>query len=419
MQIIQHHVIQLLIAVDNGHTLNEGLAKLRATELTASQMGAIQDITYGLMRRPSNIAFFMRQLLKSPLKQGDLTHLLNVALYQLNYTRAKPYAVVDAAVSMAAKLYKGQFKALVNGVLRQFLRVQEELNTALIQQMKSGEAAYNHPKWWVNRMRASYPKSWSYILEANQGHPPMSLRVNLRKTSREGYLALLQESGLQAEMVEAYPSGLVLETPVPVQQLPYFSEGWVSVQDLGAQMAAPTLNVKKGMRVLDACAAPGGKSGHLLEMADIQLTALDIDHSRLKRVADNLQRLNLTAELVCTSVADFTKNYCGQPFERILADVPCSATGVVRRHPDIKWLRRPSDFALLAEQQRLMLNQLWSLLATNGQLLYATCSVMKEENEALIAQFLSETSNARLLSETNLMPQKMNDGFYYAVLTKI
>jgi 16S rRNA (cytosine967-C5)-methyltransferase len=247
----------------------------------------------------------------------------------------------------------------------------------------------------------------------------MSLRVNLRKTSREGYLALLQESGLQAEMVEAYPSGLVLETPVPVQQLPYFSEGWVSVQDLGAQMAAPTLNVKKGMRVLDACAAPGGKSGHLLEMADIQLTALDIDHSRLKRVADNLQRLNLTAELVCTSVADFTKNYCGQPFERILADVPCSATGVVRRHPDIKWLRRPSDFALLAEQQRLMLNQLWSLLAKNGQLLYATCSVMKEENEALIAQFLSETPNARLLSETNLMPQKMNDGFYYAVLTKI
>ncbi|MBY0345738.1 MAG: 16S rRNA (cytosine(967)-C(5))-methyltransferase RsmB [Neisseriaceae bacterium] len=419
MQIIQHHVIQLLISIDNGHTLNEGLAKLRTTELTASQMGAIQDITYGLMRRPSNIAFFMRQLLKSPLKQGDLTHLLNVALYQLNYTRAKPYAVVDAAVSMAAKLYKGQFKALVNGVLRQFLRVREDLNTALLQQMKSGEAAYNHPKWWVNRMRDAYPKSWSYILEANQGHPPMSLRINLRKTSLEGYLNLLQESGFQAERVEAYPSGLVLETPVHVQQLPYFSEGWVSVQDLGAQLAAPTLNVKTGMRVLDACAAPGGKSGHLLEIADIQLTALDIDEQRLKRVADNLQRLNLTAELVCTSVAAYTKNYCGQPFERILADVPCSATGVVRRHPDIKWLRRPSDFELLAKQQRMMLDQLWPLLAQNGQLLYATCSVMKEENEALIALFLTENSNARLLSEINLIPKKLNDGFYYALLTKV
>lgn len=418
MKTIQYHVIQLLISVDNGRTLNEGLAKLRATDLTASQMGAIQDITYGLMRRPSNIAFFMRQLLKSPLKQGDLTHLLNVALYQLNYTRAKPYAVVDAAVSMADKLYKGQFKALVNGVLRQFLRIQQDLNAALLQQMKSGEATYNHPKWWVNRMREFYPKSWSYILEANQSHPPMSLRVNLRKTSREGYLRLLQESGLQAEMVEAYPSGLILEKPVPVQKLPFFSEGWVSVQDFGAQMAAPILNLKTGMRVLDACAAPGGKSGHLLEMADIQLTALDIDNSRLKRVADNLQRLNLAAELVCASVVDFTKNYCGQPFERILADVPCSATGVVRRHPDIKWLRRPSDFALLAEQQRLILNQLWSLLATNGQLLYATCSVMKEENETLIAQFLIETPSARLLSEVNLMPQKLNDGFYYALIIK-
>jgi 16S rRNA (cytosine967-C5)-methyltransferase len=354
-----------------------------------------------------------------------------VALYQLEHTRAPPFAVVDQAVAAAAELARPEAKALVNALLRRFLRERD----ALLARVRSEPVArWSHPRWWIARVRSDWPDHWQSILAAGNVRPPLTLRVNLERTTRNDVLARFAARRIDARAVGA--QGIVVEIPQPVSGLPGFSDGEFSVQDAGAQLAAALLDVHDGMRVLDACAAPGGKTSHILERARVRLVALDDDATRLSKLRQNLERLRLDDRDIRLKTADAAQPaqwWDGVPFDRILADVPCTASGVVRRHPDAKWLRRPSDVAGFAAQQAALLGGLWPALAPGGLLLYATCSVFKEENETRIAQFVAETPGA--LRETlnfdddiahsggQLLPAPEgtghnHDGFFYALLRK-
>lgn len=393
----------------------------RHPDLSPQQRALLQDLCYGALRRYGQLLAVLGLLLQKPLKDEDVRGLLLVALYQLLYTRASPHSVVDNAVRAVHALKKTSAKGLVNAVLRNFLRRREAL---LEQAAASGdEARYSYPQWWLDKLREQYPAGWAAILDAGNQHPPMALRVNRRRISVPEYLDLLSARGMGARAVGE--AGIILARPCGVEELPGFRDGLVSVQDVGAQYAARLLDVCGGMRVLDACAAPGGKAAHLLECAEIELTALDSDAQRLEKVEQNLRRLQLQARCVAGDAAQPGQWWDGRPFDRILADVPCSASGVVRRHPDIKWLRREPDIAQFAAQQAQMLEALWRCVAGGGKLLYVTCSVFGEENRLQIAAFLARHPEARLLplpgladQDLQLLPNEDHDGFYYALLAK-
>jgi 16S rRNA (cytosine967-C5)-methyltransferase len=316
---------------------------------------------------------------------------------------------------------------LVNGVLRNFLRQKETLSLAV---NKSEVSTYSYPQWWINKLKNQYPVHWQAMLEAGNLHPPMTIRVNPQKITVDDYLQLLSRQSIETHHLGG--SALILAKPVSVEKIDGFSEGVVSVQDYGAQLAAHLLDSKSGMRVLDACCAPGGKTGHILELAEVKLTALDSDATRLQRVQSNLDRLKLQAN-VRVGDAAATDWWDGVPFERILADVPCTASGIVRRHVDIKWLRRESDVAFFAKQQAKILENLWQMLAKGGKLLYATCSVFNEENQLQVDAFLKKYPEAKQLpfelpascppnsfTQLNgqLIPTTAHDGFFYALLQK-
>lgn len=403
----------VLSRVLQGRALSQAL---ETAALNPSRCGAVLDMVYGALRYKGTLEAVLSQLLKKPLDDVYAHALLLAALYQLAYTQEAPYAVVDNAVKSAPRHLKG----LVNAVLRNFTRQQAEL-LAAAQATQSGRS--NFPDWWVDKLRQAYPDQWQDILAASQLHPPMTLRVNRRKTDIESYQAELQAGGQACR--QTGESALTLEKPVPVDKLPGFAEGRVSVQDAGAQWAARLLDVQDGMRVLDACAAPGGKTGHILELADVSVLALDVDAGRLARVQQNFQRLGLAAELKAGDAGLPEAWWNGRPFDRILADVPCSASGVVRRNPDIKWLRRPQDIGKFARQQAAILDALWQTLAPGGKLLYATCSIFPEENAQQIKSFLVRHADANLLAlppelgDGQLLPDDNHDGFYYALLQRV
>jgi len=422
MQRIQHEAAKVVSKVVRGgrnlnEVLNESLRK--QANLTAQERGALQDLCYGTLRYYGRLVFMMDNLLERPVQESPLRCLLLVALYQLQYTKASQHAIVDQAVR-ATKSINGAASGLVNAVLRNFLRKQQALQEAADQR---DESRYAYPQWWVAALKAQYGEQAAAILEAGNLHPPMTLRVNTRLTTVAEYRTLLAEQDIPALPVE--PDALKLERPVGVERLPGFAEGLVSVQDAGAQYAAQFLDVKDGMRVLDACSAPGGKSAHLLESADIELVSLDKDEQRLQRVRENMQRLRLEARVVCGDAATPQDWWDGKTFQRILADVPCSASGVVRRHPDIKWLRRPEDIESFAQQQLQILNALWPLLARDGKLLYATCSIFARENNSVLEEFLGQHADAvRIdlfapgMTDGQLLPNDEHDGFFYALLHK-
>lgn len=426
------HNVQLLAAravgqVLAGQSLNQALDEIRRAHstLTPPQRGALQDLSYNALRWMSRLDGLLGGLLQRPLSDERVRCLLLVALGQLEYGKSAQHAVVDNAVRAASSLNQPWAKGLVNAVLRNFLRQRE----ALLQRVDQAESTrLSYPEWWISKLKRQYPDDWESMLDAGNSHPPMTLRVNVRKTGRDAYLVQLAENEIAAYAVGQ--SGIRLERPVPVEKLPGFGEGLVSVQDLGAQQAAPLLDVEGGMRVLDACSAPGGKSAHLLELADIDLLSLDNDAERLHKVRDTLRRLELTGGVGQGDAAQPETWWDGRPFDRILADVPCSAAGIVRRHPDIKWLRREADIIGFAEQQAVILQGLWSTLAKGGKLLYATCSVFHEENRQQVETFLAERPDARRLplagsqlsgseKEGQLLPCDAHDGFYYALLQKI
>jgi len=402
---------RVLAAVRSGKSLTEALSLL-AGEPPAARAAA-QDIAYGVLRSYGRGEFFLGKLMTHPLTHDETQALLLAALYRLETRPASAPMVVDQAVAAASVLAGGGLKGVVNGVLRSFLRQRDALLLALD---KDEVAHYQYPQWWLNRLKRGFREDWSQIVAAGNSPPPMTLRVNARKFSVAEYNEKLLAAEIAARPVGS--SGLILDKPQPVDGLPGFFDGWVSVQDAGAQRAAELLDPAPGARVLDACAAPGGKTAHLLERADLDLLALDIDAGRIRRIQDNLQRLGLSAEIKVADCADTGKWWDGRPFDAILADVPCSASGVVRRHPDIKTLRRESDIRRLVHTQAAILDALWPLLKAGGKLLYATCSVFVEENTAQIDAFLVRCRDAECLAREQWLPNDKNDGFYYALLRK-
>ncbi len=374
---------------------------------------AAQDVAYGVLRRFGRGEFILSRLLSKPLTHPETQALLLGALYRLDTRADSTPMVVDQAVAAAGELAGGVFKGLVNGVLRNYLRQRESLLAAMA---TDEEARLQHPRWWITRLQRHYRDNWQSIVDAGNSPPPMTLRVNQRKASVTEYMTMLEAVGQTARQTGRH--GLVLQKPVSVESLPGFFDGLVSVQDAGAQRAAELLSPAPHTRVLDACAAPGGKTAHLLETADLDLLALDIDAGRTKRIEDTLHRLGLRAEVKVADCSDVKQWWDGQPFDAILADVPCSASGVVRRHPDIKHLRRESDIRRFAHTQAEILDALWPLLKPGGKFLYATCSVFPEENSAQIDAFLVRQPGSERLSEEQWVPQAENDGFYYALLRK-
>nr|WP_238998984.1 16S rRNA (cytosine(967)-C(5))-methyltransferase RsmB [Azospira restricta] len=397
-------------AVLGGSNLPDALAG-HAGEPAAARAAA-QDLAYGALRRFAQGDALLAALIARPLAQPEPRALLLCALYRLETRPEAAHTVVDQAVEAAGRLANGAFRGLVNGVLRNYLRRRDELLSGLT----GDEARHWHPAWWLRRLRTAYPDAWPGIVAAGNGLPPMALRVNRRRCSRDDYLAQLAAAGIAARPTGT--DGILLDRPQPVDALPGFFAGLASVQDPGAQRAAELLDVAAGQRVLDACAAPGGKAAHLLERADVALTALDVDARRARRIEENLGRLGLAATVRVADARQVRKWWDGVPFERILADVPCSASGVVRRHPDAKWLRREDDIAGFAATQRQILGALWPTLAPGGKLLYATCSVFPEENQEQVAGFLAAEARAELVAEEQLLPQGDHDGFYYALLQK-
>ncbi|MES2499700.1 MAG: 16S rRNA (cytosine(967)-C(5))-methyltransferase RsmB [Pseudomonadota bacterium] len=395
---------------------------------TPQQKCAAADLSYGTLRFYGEVNAYLVKLLEKPLSNEHITALLLVAIYQLLHDKADDFTVVNQAVEAASYAKPRWAKGLVNGVLRNFLRQKEVLSNAIKTDTENNEVAhYSYPQWWINKLKNQYPNAWQNILKTGNAHPPMTLRVNTQKTSAKEYVQLLARQDIAANQVGEY--AVILAQPIAVEKVPGFADGVVSVQDYGAQLAADLLDLKSGMTVLDACCAPGGKTGHILELSNVNLTALDNDASRLSRVESNLKRLNLSADLQLGNAAEWQAN---QPFERILADVPCTASGIVRRHVDIKWLRRERDILTFTQQQSLILANLWQLLAKGGKLLYVTCSIFEEENQQQIDAFLLKNHDATQLPLTltnensqyvqlehgQLIPNHHHDGLFYALLQK-
>lgn len=423
---VQRLAAAVIGGVFAGRSLDAELAAAwrRHAQMDAHSRAAVQDLAYGTLRLLGRFEALLDALLEKPLKDARLRPLLLVALYQLERTRAAPHAVVDQAVRVCQTLGLTSAKGLANAVLRNFLRRRAALDARV---QRSETARYSHPQWWIDRLRVQYPEHFAATLEANNLHPPLVLRLNRRRTSLAEYLERLAREGIGAEACGEV--AVLLHKALPAGRIPGLAEGLVSVQDAAAQHAAPLLDLRDGQRVLDACAAPGGKTGHLLELADVQLTALDSSAERLARVRANLERLGLAARVVCGDACEPPSWWDGKSFDRILADAPCSASGVARRHPDIKWLRRETDLARFADTQGRMLDALWQALASGGKLLYVTCSVFREENSEQVARFLERHRDAARLALSavdndiklpagQLLPDGRHDGFFYALLQK-
>lgn len=419
-----------------GENLNAALAQARRRGGPPQLNAAAQDLCYNALRGYGVVDVALEKLLDKPLADDPLRGLLLAALAELRERPKSAHAIVHQAVEAAAQLGQPRAKGLVNAVLRNFQRREQ----ALLAEIGATEPGrYRHPQWWIDALRAAYPQAWESILAESNRHPPMTLRVNRRRLSAAAYLEKLNRAGIAARLLGE--QAILLAKPCRVELVPGFSNGEVSVQDAGAQCAARFLDVQDGLRVLDACAAPGGKTGHVLELADCELVAVDGDPVRARRIAENLARSKLAAKIIVGDCMEPEKFVEGRPFDRILLDAPCSASGVVRRHPDIKWLRRASDIARFARTQSAMLDALWRVLVPGGKLLYATCSVFPAENAEGVRAFLAGHAEAHALPLPGLeawaaeagaalsacgalgpggqiLPSAGSDGFYYALLQK-
>ena len=426
----QMQAARAVTRVFEGLNLRDALAEVDdGTELRGRSL--VQELCYGTLRHWGTLDAISGKLVRKPMADPLLRSLVAVALYQLDHTRAPAFAVVDRAVVAAGELVRPGAKPLVNALLRRYIRERPALQRAV---QDDEVARWSYPQWWIDRVRRDHPADWPSILEAGNERPPLTLRVNRRVTDPAALLAVFASAGIAA--MTSGKSAVIVEEPRPVTELPGFGEGAFAVQDAAAQLAAPLLDVADGMRVLDACAAPGGKTAHLLESADIELLALDVDPQRLLRIRDNLTRLRLLDRRVTVATGDAGEPrtwWNGRSFDRILLDVPCTASGVVRRHPDGKWRHRPSDVQRFAREQSRLLDAAWPLLATNGKLLYSTCSIFRAENDDRVAAFMAGHPDALRESlkfapgvvhrNGQLLPSSRGashnqDGFFYALLRK-
>ncbi len=417
----------VLVKVLSGKSLTTALENAWEQVPDVQERAFIQALCYGTVRQYYRLEFILNQLLNKPIKDKDvqIKALALLGLYQLNYMRVKDHAAVSETVAVMKK--KQWAKSLLNAVLRRYLREQEQLEA-----LADKHVAYAHPDWMIKAVKADWGSEAKQILLANNQLPPMTLRVNTRFCQRDVYLNLLAEQQIAAGELTNSDQAIILSEPVAVEKLPKFAEGWVSVQDAAAQLAAQLLDVQAGERVLDVCAAPGGKTAHILESQPElkSLLAIDIDTQRLSRVQENLTRLHLHADLLVADAIQAKDWWDGVLFERILLDAPCSALGVIRRHPDIKLLRRADDITRLQTLQQEILQTAWGLLAPGGTLLYATCSILQQENELQIEHFLQQNNDAqeipiqadwgikRPFGRQILTGSQSMDGFYYARLQK-
>jgi 16S rRNA (cytosine967-C5)-methyltransferase len=419
--------------VRSGKSLDAALPA-HESRVAGDDRALLRLLCYGTLRRHWRLQFWIGQLLERPLKPRDgvINALLAIGLYQLTETRIPDHAVVSQTVEASRLLRRPKLAGLLNAVMRRFLR--EDIAST---EPDSAEAVHDHPQWLIDAIQHDWPGHGDAVLAANNARAPMWLRVDASRATAAAYVQQLAEAGIAADPCDAVDGAVKLAEPVPVADLPGFADGLVSVQDAAAQLAAPWLLQGGGGRVLDACAAPGGKSGHLLELggASLDLTCVDRDPERLRAVEGNLRRLGRSATLVCGDASTPQDWWDGSAFDAILLDAPCSATGVIRRHPDIKLLRRAADIAPLAGLQRSLLDSAWPLLAAGGRLLYVTCSVLAAENDEVLRPFLEATPDARendALQNNNIrdvMQRKAcgfqvlpgtadMDGFYYACLEK-
>ncbi len=422
----------LVNILEGSQTLDFALQNIRARALSVSDAAYIQECLYGVLRRYYQLSRRLNTVLQTPLKARDLPikMLLLSGLNELLFMSTPPYAVVDKTVDACAEIGRPWAKGLVNAVLRRVIRKPAEV----FPEPATPEEEFDHPAWLISAIRSDWPTQWGEILQANNAHPPMVLRVNAQKVTRAEYLHVLEEKGIQAHPTEFSTVGLRLEIGRPVHALPNFDSGYVSVQDEAAQLAIPLLNCQPGHRVLDACAAPGGKATHLLEAVPaIELLAIDINARRLNEIRDNLTRLDLSCALLQTDANVFAEHALptDRRYDRILLDAPCSAVGVIRRHPDIKLRRTPTDILQAARRQTQLLCALWPLLAPGGRLLYITCSILNAENDEVVDNFLGTASGTVAIVAIDAtwgQPTRHGrqilpgcaamDGFYYALLEK-
>ncbi len=409
---------ELVSAVLEGGNLTQAIEALSRANPAwpAPVRGAVRDLAWTTLRAGSRGDLILKRFLRTP-PPTIVRALLLVALQRLAQKPQQTHTVVDQAVNACAALMPA-LKAMVNGVLRNALRQREQWQAWI---EAEPAAFYAHPEWWIARLRRDWPDRWQQLLGAGNSRPPMALRPNLRRSSTSACAALLADAGVGCRELEN--GALLLDEPRAIAELPGFSTGLLSVQDAGAQWAAHLLAAKSGERVLDACAAPGGKTAHILECASVELLALELEAARAAQIRNNLERLGLQARIKVADCTDLDSWWDGRPFDRILADVPCSASGVVRRHPDIKWLRRETDIAAFAAKQARILDQLWRTMAHGGTMLYVTCSVFDEENAQQIAAFAQRHSDAERVPiddvlDWRLPPGPDNDGFYFALLRK-
>ena len=421
----------LVQVINDGRSLSEVLpAGLRIID-DPRERALVQELVYGTLRWHHRLRVVLGSLLKRPLKQrdGDLHCLLLSGLYQLSHMGLPSHAAVNETVQATREIGKEWASGLVNAVLRGYQRETACLNTVIEQ---SREARHAHPEWLIGVFQADWPADWEQILDAGNQRPPFSLRVNQRQIGRDDYLISLQQEGIKARSMKHADQGIIVDEPVPVEALPGFAAGRVSVQDGAAQLATGLLNLAAGQRVLDACAAPGGKTAHILESEPglESLTAVELIPGRVRRIEDNLSRLGLVARVIQGDADNPEVWWDGRCFDRILLDAPCTATGVIRRHPDIKLLRRSQDITALASRQARLLRAMWPLLSDGGMLLYTTCSVVAEENDKQIGHFLSTHPNAEVTAidaawgrccvhGRQILPgEEELDGFYFACIRK-
>ena len=416
-----------------GASLTDSFAESLPSKIDSRDRGFIQELCYGVIRWYEPLKKLCAYLLKKPLKPNDqdIYALLLMGLYQFIYLKTADYAAINETVQAAKALKKNWAAALINGILRSFQRQQSTLLKKL-----SVEVQYAHPHWLLKKLQQAWPENWQAIVDANNQAPTMSLRVNQLRSSRDNYLQKLKEKAIAAEPSVFSKVGILLNEKCSVYELPGFMEGEVSIQDTAAQLAAFLLRLKPKLNVLDACAAPGGKFAHILETQPDLLSCVAVDHdkNRLSKIVENLERLKLGSEknlqLICVNAQEFKNSWQGEQFDRILLDAPCSGTGVISRHPDIKLLRREQDIPKLAKRQLELLLGLWPLLKPKGILLYATCSVLPEENQDVIHRFLSQQSDARedtidaecgvacRVGRQIFPTAQSTDGFYYARILK-
>lgn len=435
---------RVLTQVQHGQSLAQCLPAAEE-KIEIDDIPFLRELCYGSCRWYFRLNALAKMLLVKPFHEDDedLHQLLIIGLYQLNIQKKASHAAIFETVEAAAGLDKPYCKGVINACLRRYDREHEDLMKSL---GDNPVTLYSHPKWLVKSLAKAWPEQYLDIMAANNQHPPFCIRVNQLHHTREEYLLLLEQAGIAARAGQHTQHSIYLDHAINVFELPGFEMGWCSVQDEAAQLAAELLAPKAGETVLDACAAPGGKTCHILESAtDLKVTAIDLEEKRLLRVNENLERLNLVAKTIACDANDLDTWWEGELFDRILLDAPCAAIGVIRRHPDIKLLRRKDDIDQLAKVQLELLKTLWTTLKPGGRLVYATCSIMPIENARVIDEFIQaqydtdqdihvcslENRNwgiqsgygrqlfPQLANEESSVPEQGHDGFYYAVLEKI